>query len=39
MVLDKGLDPLSMAGYWVAQLVGAALGWGLYKLVTSGDTE
>lgn len=25
--------------YWIAPLVGAALGWGLYKLVTSGDTE
>ncbi len=25
--------------YWMAPLVGAALGWGLYKLVTSGDTE
>ena len=25
--------------YWIAPLVGAALGWGIYKLVTSGDTE
>jgi aquaporin Z len=25
--------------YWIAPLVGAALGWGLYKLVTSGDAE
>jgi len=25
--------------YWIAPLVGAALGWALYKLVTSGDTE
>jgi len=25
--------------YWIAPLVGAAIGWGLYKLVTSGDTE
>ena len=25
--------------YWVAPLVGAAVGWGVYKLVTSGDTE
>jgi glycerol uptake facilitator-like aquaporin len=25
--------------YWIAPFVGAALGWGLYKLVTSGDTE
>ncbi len=25
--------------YWIAPLIGAALGWGLYKLVTSGDAE
>ncbi len=25
--------------YWIAPLVGAALGWGIYKLVTSGDAE
>lgn len=25
--------------YWIAPLVGAALGWGIYKLVTSGDSE
>jgi aquaporin Z len=25
--------------YWIAPLVGAAIGWGLYKLVTLGDTE
>ncbi len=25
--------------YWIAPLVGAAIGWGLYKLVTMGDTE
>jgi len=25
--------------YWIAPLVGAALGWGIYKLVTLGDAE
>lgn len=25
--------------YWIAPLVGAALGWGIHKLVTVGDTE
>lgn len=25
--------------YWIAPLVGAALGWGIYKLVTMGDAE
>lgn len=25
--------------YWIAPLVGAAIGWGIYKLVTSGDAE
>ena len=25
--------------YWIAPLVGAAIGWGLYKIVTSGDAE
>lgn len=25
--------------YWIAPLVGAALGWGIYKLVTFGDAE
>ena len=25
--------------YWIAPMVGAALGWGIYKLVTSGDAE
>lgn len=25
--------------YWIAPLVGAALGWGIYKLVTSGAAE
>jgi glycerol uptake facilitator-like aquaporin len=25
--------------YWIAPLVGAAIGWGLYKLVTMGDAE
>jgi aquaporin Z len=42
----RSLGPGIVAGvwtdqwvYWIAPLVGAALGWGLYKLVTSGDTE
>ncbi|MGB5381814.1 MAG: aquaporin [Acidimicrobiia bacterium] len=25
--------------YWIAPLLGAALGWGIYKLVTTGDAE
>jgi len=25
--------------YWIAPMVGAALGWGTYKLLTSGDAE
>ena len=25
--------------YWIAPMVGAALGWGIYRLVTSGDAE
>ena len=25
--------------YWIAPMVGAALGWGIYKLVTSSDAE
>ena len=25
--------------YWIAPFVGAVIGWGLYKLVTSGETE
>lgn len=25
--------------YWIAPLVGAALGWGVYKLVTAGEVE
>jgi len=25
--------------YWIAPLAGAALGWGIYKLVTTGDAE
>ena len=42
----RSLGPAIVAGvwtdqwvYWIAPLVGAALGWGIYKLVTMGDAE
>ena len=42
----RSLGPGIVAGvwadqwvYWIAPLVGAALGWGIYKLVTDGDTK
>jgi aquaporin Z len=35
--LDGRMDPLSMAGCWIAQVVGATLGWGICRLVTPGE--